>query len=1112
MKTISNSCKKPFISSLWKLMTALLLFMAQYAHADISITVTPTHETCQGNGALTIAVTGAAPSPPVTFYIYELPDTTTPFYEGTNPNYPGLQSGNYLVVAEQTVNGTTSTAEANVEIEDQTIPIEFEITSGPEICGDDGTITVIITEGTASGYEILAGPVTKPFQTGATFTGLAAGSYAIRVFDECGDGHVTTYELLSEGTPLIVTGPGFPDGPLPDCDHFTLMITVLPQDMQIGINYPLDAELSVTLPDGTVEVFTATAGGGLPTFCQISFIIPFFPDTDYSADVVVTDPCGAEYELNNMYINQELTASYTYSDADCAMHYLQTQVRLFGSPYTIEFTSYPEGFDPEEFNELYPGPYTTVSNDFGSFDQPIPWGDYEYTVYDSCGRVAYSEVIENDPPEEEPEVVENSKNNDCETGLGFTNIFVPKFDFISAEMTVAPDEYPEALPDDVTEHIFLEAEAAPEYGQFSMNELPPGDYHIDFIDSCGNVWPVDFTIPEPVVGDPLPAMRPDCTEGLGTLAIASSSPIISATLVEAPAEYGATPIDAMPYVTPGGQLGMDGLPPGHYVFEVDTDCEEGFTIEHDVYGYEVTAHEVEIIRHCGSFDLVFTHESNSGGKYGLQIYDEINATWAHPLTLTPYAEGTNVNPADVPGTQPNHNAIKLVDGQTLLNIIPTGEYRIIKQYGSYTNGGSGSTNKQCYIIIEEFSFYDDLNIEGVINLTCVGDVADIEVFAIGVEPLNYVIDYKLGDDTFYIDNGTNSVFTGLESDLYQVTVTDPCGNLKNYFFNIADLPSLVNAYPAGNLEACDQDGDGQEVFDLSVQDDDIMNNQDSNEVTLTYHATEPDAMTGDNPLPDEFIATTGATGIFARVARVGDPTCFVTTSFDLIVNPLPQLTMQTVWGACEGEDVTIVADPGFEDYSWSTGAQTPSITVSETGTYSVTVTDENGCINSQQVEVIIASFPEILQIEVSDWTSDQNVITVITESSENPGSFEYSIDGINYQSSNTFTGLIPGIYDVYVRSLCGTDQADTYLLSYPKFFTPNGDGTNETWRIAYSSLEPDMQIYIFDRYGKLITGFGPNSMGWDGKLNGERLPATDYWFAVTRQDGRVYKGHFSLVR
>ena len=38
----------------------------------------------------------------------------------------------------------------------------------------------------------------------------------------------------------------------------------------------------------------------------------------------------------------------------------------------------------------------------------------------------------------------------------------------------------------------------------------------------------------------------------------------------------------------------------------------------------------------------------------------------------------------------------------------------------------------------------------------------------------------------------------------------------------------------------------------------------------------------------------------------------------------------------------------------------------------------------------------------------------------------------------------------------------------------------------------------------------PLGDGWDGLLNGQTLPADDYWFSVKLQDGRVIKGHFTL--
>ena len=82
---------------------------------------------------------------------------------------------------------------------------------------------------------------------------------------------------------------------------------------------------------------------------------------------------------------------------------------------------------------------------------------------------------------------------------------------------------------------------------------------------------------------------------------------------------------------------------------------------------------------------------------------------------------------------------------------------------------------------------------------------------------------------------------------------------------------------------------------------------------------------------------------------------------------------------------------------------------------------------------------------------------------------------------------------------------------YPKFFTPNGDGYNDTWAIKYSHIEPNLKVDIFDRYGKLLKRL-TNKNSWDGKYNGYELPSTDYWFVVTRENGKEYRGHFNMKR
>ncbi|MEP2747642.1 MAG: T9SS type B sorting domain-containing protein [Nonlabens ulvanivorans] len=59
---------------------------------------------------------------------------------------------------------------------------------------------------------------------------------------------------------------------------------------------------------------------------------------------------------------------------------------------------------------------------------------------------------------------------------------------------------------------------------------------------------------------------------------------------------------------------------------------------------------------------------------------------------------------------------------------------------------------------------------------------------------------------------------------------------------------------------------------------------------------------------------------------------------------------------------------------------------------------------------------------------------------------------------------------------------------------------------------PDANIYIFDRYGKLIKQIDAQGIGWDGTYNGNPMPSSDYWYLVELSDGRSFKGHFALKR
>ncbi|WP_044402681.1 T9SS type B sorting domain-containing protein [Lacinutrix sp. Hel_I_90] len=318
-----------------------------------------------------------------------------------------------------------------------------------------------------------------------------------------------------------------------------------------------------------------------------------------------------------------------------------------------------------------------------------------------------------------------------------------------------------------------------------------------------------------------------------------------------------------------------------------------------------------------------------------------------------------------------------------------------------------------------------------------------------------------------------------------------------------------------NISLCDDStNDGFEIFDLSIQNTTILNGQSSTENVITYHLSQVDAEANINALNPSYTNISNAQTIYARVENINNSNCFATTSFELIVNEQPVLNMSDQWTICANESVEIIADEGYDNYFWATGETTRIITVENPGTYTVTASNTYGgliCETSKTVSVIESSIAIIADIETIDWTQNDNAIIVNVEGD---GDYEYSIDGFNYQDSNQFTNLSIDDYTVYVRDKngCGISEEEVYLLYYPSYFTPNGDGVHETWQIFNSDKEPNNVTYIYDRYGKLLTQINPGGNGWDGTFNGNPLPTSDYWFVVNRQNGKQYRGHFTLKR
>lgn len=373
---------------------------------------------------------------------------------------------------------------------------------------------------------------------------------------------------------------------------------------------------------------------------------------------------------------------------------------------------------------------------------------------------------------------------------------------------------------------------------------------------------------------------------------------------------------------------------------------------------------------------------------------------------------------------------------------------------------------------------------------------------------------------YYSDNlatvqiNNPSSYDSVATDVYaQVTSSTNCSVIVPVTLTISN----DNPLPPSPITFCDEDAtkDGIRQFDLTAEvSPEVLNGLPSG-LTVNYFANVNDALISANPLPNLFSNTTVSQQIiWAKITN--GPDCYGIIPVTLIVNFLevPNFDDENKF-VCEGlSSITLSVAQGFQTYSWNdaNASSTNSITVSTAGNYTVTVTDSNGCSDTKTFVVAASGIATITGVNIIDFNGGSNTVTI---EFSGVGDYEFSLDGNSYQDSPTFSNVPSGTYTVYVqdKNLCGRRIKEIFVLDYPKYFTPNGDGYNDIWKIDYLQKQNRLaQVNVFDRYGQLVfSGTGDND-GWDGTFNSNPLPSSDYWFVIILENKRVVKGHFSLKR
>jgi gliding motility-associated-like protein len=172
--------------------------------------------------------------------------------------------------------------------------------------------------------------------------------------------------------------------------------------------------------------------------------------------------------------------------------------------------------------------------------------------------------------------------------------------------------------------------------------------------------------------------------------------------------------------------------------------------------------------------------------------------------------------------------------------------------------------------------------------------------------------------------------------------------------------------------------------------------------------------------------------------------CIAETAVDVIENPLPQPIISGTPSFCEGTSTTINANAGFSAYQWSTGSATTMITITSENTYTVTVTDTNGCVNTTSVFVEELPLP-IFAISGQNYfcEDDQTVISV-------PGGFA----GYNWSDGTQTPDLVvnaAGNYEVTVTNTFGC--VNTSAIDIDEILLPIADaGAGDVITCAFPAI------------------------------------------------------------
>jgi gliding motility-associated-like protein len=210
---------------------------------------------------------------------------------------------------------------------------------------------------------------------------------------------------------------------------------------------------------------------------------------------------------------------------------------------------------------------------------------------------------------------------------------------------------------------------------------------------------------------------------------------------------------------------------------------------------------------------------------------------------------------------------------------------------------------------------------------------------------------------------------------------------------------------------------------------------------------------------------------------------------------------------CNNQSITLTSSSNTGNV-WSTLATSPSIEVTTSGEYTLTVT---GVCNTDVATVTVSNGSVTADFSASPQNGPAPLTSIITDESENGDQIIWTING---ESVNIISGadrvFEAGEYEVQQLVISTEGCRDSIIrviksisdlveLLVPNSFTPNGDSKNDTFKaVTFGIVELEGSIY--NRWGEQIFSWeGPNN-GWDGRTKGRMSPDGVYFYLITAKD------------